>query len=179
MSGKDTIEMLVEGGKATPNATTAPKFSSYKLNPGEIFKQINDKTKDYAGMQVPVKVIIDKQTKAYEIEIGIPPTSSLIKKELGIKLAKIEVENKTTEGAPPPEQDKTKVKTSVGSLKMESIAKIAKIKKDSLLSKDFRSALKQVVGTANSLNGVMINDKRPKEVIKEIDEGKWDSLEKE
>ena len=60
---KETIELLIEGGKASPGPTTAPKFSALKINMGEIFKSVNEKTKDYSGMQVPVKVIIDKNTK--------------------------------------------------------------------------------------------------------------------
>lgn len=164
MPGKDTIEMLIEGGKAAPGANTAPKFSSYKLNPGDIFKQINERTKDYAGMQVPVKVVVDRQTKAYEIVIGVPPTASLIKKEAGVALAKVT------------EEDKAKGNTVLGSLTMEQCVKVAKIKLDSLLAKDLKNALKQVVGTANSISGVMVEGRRPKDMIKEIDDGKWDSL---
>ncbi len=164
MPGKDTLDMLVEGGKAAPNANTAPKFSAYKINPGDVFKQINDRTKEYAGMQVPVKVIIDKDTKAYEIVIGIPPTGSLVKKEAGIELAKIT------------EEDKAKGKTVLGDMKMEQALKVAKIKAGSLLAKDLKKALKMVVGTANSVNGMTVEGKRPKDVEKEIDEGKWDHL---
>lgn len=161
---KETIDMLIEGGKAAPNAATAPKFSAYKLDVNKIFKEINDKTKDYAKMQVPVKIIVDKDTKDYEIVIGIPPTSSLIKKEAGIELAKIT------------EEDKTKGKTVSGNLTMDQVVKIARMKKDALLAKSFKDAVKQIVGAANSLNGIMVENKRPKEIIKEIDEGKWDSL---
>lgn len=164
MAEKETIELLIEGGKAAPAPTTAPKLSAYKLNIGEIFKQINEKTKEYAGMKVPVKIIIDKKTKEYEMKVGTPPVSSLIKKELGIDVAKIT------------EEEKTAGKTSVGDLKMEKILKIAKLKMEDLLAKDLRAAVKQVVGTANSLTGVLIENKRPKEIIKEIDEGKWDHL---
>jgi len=164
MGRQETIDLLVEGGKAAPGPTTAPKLSMYKLNIGEIFKEINDKTKDYAGMSVPVKLKIDTETKSYEISVGTPPISSMIKKELGIELAKIT------------DEEKAKGKTSVGNLKFDSVVKIAKIKKDSMLAKDLKTAVKQVVGTANSLTGVLIENKRPKELIKEIDEGKFDSL---
>jgi len=164
MTEKEIIELLIEGGKASPGPTTAPKLSVYKLNTGEIFKQINERTKDYSGMKVPVKIIIDKKTKGYEIKVGTPPVSSLIKKELGIEVAKIT------------EEEKTAGKTSVGDLKMEKILKIAKLKMEDLLAKDLKSAVKLVIGTANSLTGVLIENKKPKEIIKEIDEGKWDHL---
>ncbi len=35
----------------------------------EVIKAINDKTKDFDGMKVPVTVIVDTDTKKYEIEI--------------------------------------------------------------------------------------------------------------
>jgi large subunit ribosomal protein L11 len=162
MSEKEIIEMLVEAGKATPGPTTAPRISAYKLNTGEIFKQINEKTKEYSGMKVPVKLIIDKKDHSYEIVIGTPPVSSLIKKELGIEKAKIT------------EEEKAAGKTTTGNLTFEQVVKIAKIKQEELLGKDFKAIVKQVVGAANSLTGVQIEGKRPKEIIKEIDEGKWD-----
>ena len=164
MAEKEIIELLVEGGKASAGPSTGPKLSMYKINVQEIFKKINDKTKEYSGMQVPVKILIDKKTKEYEITVGLPPVSSLIKKELGIQAAKIT------------EEEKTAGKTTVGNLTMDQCVKIARMKMESLLAKDLKAAVKQVVGSANSLTGVMVEGKRPKEIIKEIDEGKWDSL---
>lgn len=83
--GKETIDLLVEGGKAAPGPATAPKLSQYKLNIGDVFKEINEKTKEYDGMSVPVKLIIDKKTKEFSVKVGTPPVSSLVKKELGLK----------------------------------------------------------------------------------------------
>lgn len=90
--------------------------------------------------------------------------SSLIKKELGIEVAKIS------------EEDKTAGKTSVGNLTMKQVVKIAQAKKDLLSANNLKGAVKQILGTANSMTGVLVENKRPKEVIKEVDEGKWDSL---
>lgn len=164
MTEKETIDMLIEGGKASPGPTTVPKLSVYKLNVGEVFKKINEKTKEYGGMKVPVKLIIDKKTKEYEIKVGIPTVSSLIKKELGIEVVKIT------------EEEKTAGKTATGNLSMDQVVKIAKMKLEDLLAKDLKAAVKQVVGAANSLTGVQIEGKRPKEIIKEIDECKWDNI---
>jgi len=163
MGRTEVIDLLVEGGKAAPGPATAPKLSMYKLNIGEIFKEINDKTKDYAGMQVPVKLKIDTEVKSYEISVGTPPVASLLKKEIGVELAKIT------------DEEKAKGKTSVGSLSFDQVVKVAKMKKDSMLAKDLKTAVKQIVGTANSMTGVLIEGKRPKELINEIDEGKFDS----
>jgi large subunit ribosomal protein L11 len=164
MGRKEIIDLMVEGGKASPGPTSAPRLSAMKVNIQQIFSQINEKTKEYVGMQVPVKIEIDTETKAFEIKVGIPPMSSLIIKEMGIEVAKIT------------EEDKTKGVTSVGNLNFDQVLKIAKIKQSHLLSKNLKSAVKVVLGTANSMTGVLVENKRPKEVIKEVDEGKYDNL---
>ena len=160
----EKVNLLVEGGNAKPDATSGPKLSMLKLNVSQIFKEINEKTKDYAGLQVPVTIEVDTETKEYKIKVGIPPTSSLIKKELGIEKAKIS------------EEDKQKGVTSVGNLKFEQVVKIAKMKIDSLETKDLKKAVKQVVGTCVSMQGILIEGKSPKDILKEIDEGKWDKF---
>jgi large subunit ribosomal protein L11 len=162
MSDKEIIDALVEGGKATPGAALAPRLSALKVNIQEVFKKINEKTKDYSGMKVPVKIIIDKKTKEIEISVGTPPTASLIKKELGVETVKIT------------EEEKTAGKTSVGNINFDQVVRIAKMKQETLYAKDLKAAVKQVVGTAASMP-VLIENKKPKEVMKEIEEGKFDS----
>ena len=90
--------------------------------------------------------------------------TDLIKKELGLEKAKIT------------EEDKTKGVTSIANITMEQVVKFAKDRKELLSSKDFKSCVKQVVGTISSMQGITIEEKTPKEIIQEIDEGKWDSL---
>lgn len=164
MSGKEKLELLVEGGKASPDPNSAQKLGAYKMNIGDVFKKVNEKTSVYKGMQVPVKVIIDKDTKDFDVEVGIPPVSSMIKKEAGVELAKIT------------EEDKTSGKTVLGSVSMEQCVKIAKMKIDGMLVKDLKNAVKQVIGTAVSMQGIQVEKKSPKEALKEIEDGKWDSL---
>ncbi|MEM5766367.1 MAG: 50S ribosomal protein L11 [Candidatus Aenigmatarchaeota archaeon] len=168
MSEKEVIKLLVEGGKASPGPTTAPKLSSYKINIGEVFKQINEKTKEYSGIQVPVKLIIDKKTKEYSIEVGLPPVSSLIKKELGI------VKEGKKESTTPAESEK-KETGPIGNLSMEQCVKIAKMKIENMQVKDLKTAVKVVLGTVVSMP-VTVEGKKAKEVLKEVEEGKYDNL---
>ncbi len=86
-------------------------------------------------------------------------TVKLIKKEFSIDVAKIT------------EEDKAKGKTSVADVKMDKVIKIAKERGDSLSAKDLKGAVKIILGTLNSMNGVLINGKKPSEIIREIDEG--------
>jgi large subunit ribosomal protein L11 len=162
MSDVEVIELLVEGGKAAPGPSTAPKLSALKLNVGEIFAKINQLTKQFEGMDVPVKIIVDKQTRKYEIEVGLPPTSSLLKKEAGIDVAKITKE------------DKEKGKKWVGNISFEKVLKVAKLKEKELEGKDLKAKVKQVLGTCLSLH-LLVDNKDPRDVIKEIDKGIYDN----
>ncbi|MCR4369244.1 MAG: 50S ribosomal protein L11, partial [archaeon] len=74
------ISALIEGGKATAGAPLGPALGPLGVNIGEIVAKINEKTKSYAGMKVPVTIEVDSK-KHYEITVGSPPTSALITKE--------------------------------------------------------------------------------------------------
>jgi len=216
---KETLELLVEGGKAAPGPTSAPKLSEYKLNIGEVFAKINEKTKEYAGMSVPVKLIIDKKTKEYKIKVGTPPVSSLIKKELELKQIgtqespeepeevapekteeggetaeaektekteekeeKKEAEEKDKEEAESEEKPEEKVPKKkekivieiVGNLTIDQIIRITKMKRDDLLAKTMKKAVKEVVASVVSMP-LTVEGKNPKEVLKDIDNGKYDT----
>jgi len=161
-----TIKALVEGGKAKPAPPLGPQLSAMKLDVKKVIAVINEKTKDFAGIQVPVEIKINPDTKEFEIEIGTPPVSSLIKKELKVeKLAKTPF--KVIEKEDGVKEEFTE------SLTFDQVVKIAKVKMDDLKTNDFKKAVKQVVATCVSC-GVYVEDKTPKEIIKEIDEGKWD-----
>ena len=204
--GKKTVSALVDGGKATPAPPLGPSLSVFKVNIGKIIQDINEKTKEYEGMKVPVNIIIDDETKEYEIEIGTPPVSSLIRKELGLK--KIAEEKKEEEAEPveevkeeeePEEKERPKFKGKeeektepveevkeevvevkkeralVGNLTIDQAIKITKMKRGKLLAKDNKKALKEIVSSCVSMP-ITVEGKSPKEVIKEIDEGKYDEL---
>lgn len=180
---KRVIQALVEGGKATPAPPLGPALSVYKVNIGKIIQEINEKTKEYEGMKVPIKIIIDDETKEYEIKVGVPPVSSLIAKELGLKKIAPEKEEEEKEAEEEKEEEKKKVtkkkeekkeRIIVGNLTMEQVIKITKLKRESLLAKDMKKAVKEVVSSVVSMP-LTIEGKNPKDILKEIDEGKWNN----
>ena len=174
---KEVIEMLVEGGNAKPGPATAPRFSQLKINVGEVFNKINQETREYKGMNVPVKVIVDTDTKEYTIKVGVPPVSSLIKKELGLEKIGSSGSKKDAKGEKKEKTEKaemSKERKIVGNLTIEQCIKIAKMKQSSLLSKNLKSAVKEIVGSCVSIP-ITIEGKSPKQVLKEIDEGLYDS----
>jgi len=154
---KETIEQLVEGGKATAAPPLGPALGPMGINIGEVVKAINDKTAGFKGMQVPVKIIVDRETKKFEIKVGTPPASSLIKKE-----AKLE------KGSANPKADK------VADLLIEQIIKIAKMKESDLLGRTLKQRIKEIIGTCNSM-GVMVEGVPAAEAIKLVNEGKFDA----
>lgn len=153
---KETVEILIEGGKATPGPPLGPAIGPLGINMMQVVEQINEKTSDFDGMKVPVKVIVDVGTKAFEIEVGTPPTTALIKDELNIE-----------KGSQDPGLDK------VADLSIEQALKVARMKFSALLSNDYKMATKEVVGTCVSM-GLTVEGKDPKTVQKEIDEGIYD-----
>jgi len=83
--GEQKVSALVTGGAASAGPPLGPSLGPLGVNIMEVIKAINDKTKDFEGMKVPVTVVVDSETKKYEIEIGIPSSASLIMKEAGIQ----------------------------------------------------------------------------------------------
>ena len=75
------VDVMVEGGKATPAPPLGPALAPLGVNIGAIVEEINKKTSSFKGMQVPVTVNVNDD-KSFEIKVGIPPVSALIKKEL-------------------------------------------------------------------------------------------------
>ncbi len=153
---KEKIDALIEGGKASAAPPLGPALGPMGVNISEVVSAINEKTKEFQGMKVPVKVIIDTDTKEFEIEVGTPPVSQLIKKELGLK-----------KGSGIPNKDK------VGNLAIEQVIKVAKMKKDSMFVNDLKAAVKTVVGAANSM-GLLIEGKTAVEINKDINSGRYD-----
>ena len=152
----ETVEILIDGGKATPGPPLGPAIGPLGINMMQVVEQINQKTADFDGMKVPVKIIVDIGTKKFEIKVGTPPTTALIMDELKIE-----------KGSQDPGQDK------VADLKVEQALKIAKMKFDALLSNDYKNAAKEVIGTCVSM-GITVEGKDPREVQREIDQGMYD-----
>ena len=153
-----TVGILIEGGSATPGPPLGPALGPFGINMMQVVEEINNKSADFAGMKVPVKVSIDRDTKEFEIEIGTPPTTSLIMEELGIEKASHE-----------PGAD------IVADLPIDKALKIARMKFDSLLANDYKAGVKEVMGTCVSM-GLSVDGKDPREAQKDVDAGKYDDV---
>lgn len=151
----EVVEVLVSGGKATAGPPIGPALGPLGINVKAVVDEINRRTAEFNGMQVPVKVIVDEK-KQFTITVGVPPTTALIKKEAGIE-----------KGSSQPNSQ------VVGDLPLEAAVRIARMKMNDMLSYDLKSAVKEVIGTCVSM-GVTIEGRRPKEILQAIDAGEYD-----
>jgi large subunit ribosomal protein L11 len=149
------VEALVPGGKASAGPPLGPALGPLGVNVAQVVTKINELTKDLNGMQVPVKVIVKSRTE-FEIEVGTPPTSALILKELGIEKG-------------------TGDKTAIGDITMDQVVRIANIKRKNLLSKNLKNAAREIIGTAGSL-GVTIEGLSSKDAQAAVLSGKYDEI---
>ena len=152
-----SVEVLIEGGKATAAPPLGPAMGPLGVNIGAVVADINKKTADYKGMQVPVKVTVDSETKEYSISIGTPPASALIKKEAGVD-----------KGSGKPDKE------LVADLKIEQVIKIAKMKEDALSGKTLKDKVKEIIGSCRSM-GVKVEEVSAEKALVMVNDGKFDA----
>lgn len=149
------IKILAEGGSMKPGPALSQQLGPAGINIGQVINQINESTQLFKGLTVPITIDVDAATKKFTITVSSPPVSELLKKELG--LAKGSGEQK---------------KSYASNASIEQIISVAKQKYPNMLAKDFKSAVKTVVGTCTSL-GVLVENYPASEVGRQIDEGKF------
>ena len=158
MSEKKIVNALVSGGEASAGPPLGPALGPLGINILQVVNTINEKTKDFPGMKVPVKVEVDPETKKFSVEVGVPPTAALIFKESGIN------KGSGTAGT-----------NFVGNVSMQSIVKISKMKLDVSYAPDVKSIAKEIIGSCLSL-GIKVEDKVAKDLFADVSAGKYDAL---
>ena len=151
----EVVEVLVPGGKATAGPPLGPALGPLGINVKAVVDEINNKTREFNGMQVPVKVQVDDK-KNFTISVGVPPAAALVISECGLE-----------KGSGEPNTNK------VGDLPFEAAVRIARMKLDDMLAYDVKNAVKEVVGTCVSV-GVTVDGKNPKDMFALIDAGEYD-----
>src|SRR3990167_3698085 len=150
------IKVLTEGGSIKPGPALSQKVGPAGINMGQVISKINEATKSFAGLKVPVELDIDTAAKTFSVKVFSPPVSELLKKELKIDKG-----------------SNAQKKIRVANASIEQIISVAKTKMPNMLSKNLKSAVKSVVGTCISL-GTLIENKSAKEIIEDINAGIYD-----
>ena len=152
----NVVEVLIEGGKANPGPPLGPALGPLGVNIKGIADSVNERTKAYEGMVVPVKITIDGDK--VDITVGVPPTAALIKKEIGLEKAQTD---STTD--------------PVGDISMEQLKAVAEKKRAGILASSLKKAVKELVGTCVSMR-LNVEGKSAKEIQNEIDAGVYDEM---
>jgi large subunit ribosomal protein L11 len=142
------VSILVEGGKAAAGATLGSALGPLGVNVGQVVAKINEETKQFGGMRVPVIIRVDPNTRAFTLVVGRPPVAALLLKEA-----------KKEKGSGKP---KTEV---VGDVPLAAVQRIAEAKGDDLEGRSMDEKMNQVIGTCVSL-GLTVGGEDPRSVLK-------------
>ncbi len=143
----DEVSVLVEGGKASAGPPLGPALGPLGVNVGQVVAKINEETKQFAGMRVPVVVKVDAATRAFTLVVGRPPVAALLLKEAG------------------KEKGSGKPKTeTIGDVKLDAVRRIAEAKGDDLFGRTVEEKMNQVIGTCVSL-GLTVGGEDPRTVL--------------
>jgi len=140
-----------------PGPAVAQQLGPMGVNMGKVISDVNEATKEFKGMKVPVELDVDEKTKDFTIHTSSPPTSELLKNELGLEKG----------------SDKH-AEVKVGNASIEDMIKIAKIKLPNMLDRDMKAAVKSVLGTSASV-GILVENENPNNLIQAVNDGKFDS----
>lgn len=144
----DEVSVLVEGGKAAAGATLGAALGPLGVNVGQVVQKINEQTKVFAGMRVPVVVKVDPATRSFTLVVGKPPVAAMLLREAG------------------KEKGSGKPKTEpVGDVTLAAVRKVADAKESDLFGASVEERMNQVIGTCVSL-GLTVDGEDPRAVLK-------------
>lgn len=157
MGKKQTVEALVSGGAATAGPPIGPALGPLGVNVLAVINEINELTEDFKGLKVPVKIIVDLETKDFEVEVGVPTASALILKEAGVE-----------KGSSNPGSE------FVGNISLDQLLRIARIIGQKTYVPDIKKAVLQALGTCVSM-GITVEGEDPRGVTLKVRNGEYDS----
>ncbi|MGA8275328.1 MAG: 50S ribosomal protein L11 [Thermoplasmata archaeon] len=143
------VSVLVEGGKAAAGATLGSALGPLGVNVGQVVAKINEETKQFAGMRVPVIIRVDPNTRAFTLVVGRPPVAALLLKEA-----------KKEKGSGKPKTE------TVGDVTLDAVRRIAEAKGEDLHGRSKEEQANQVIGTCVSL-GLTVDGQDPRLLLKE------------
>ena len=133
------IKLQIPAGKASATPPVGPALGQHGVNIMAFIKEFNEKTKNDAGLIIPV-VITVYADRSFTFVTNTPPAAVLIKKACGIE---------SGSGVPN--------KTKVAKITKAQIKEIAEKKMPDLNANDVEAAMSMIAGTARSM-GVTVED---------------------
>ena len=142
------VSVLVEGGKAAAGATLGSALGPLGVNVGQVVAKINEETRQFAGMRVPVIIRVDPATRSFTLVVGRPPVAALLLKEA-----------KKEKGSGKPKGE------VIGDVSLAAVTRIAEAKGDDMHGRSIEEKINQVIGTCVSL-GLTVGGEDPRTVLK-------------
>jgi len=133
------IKRQIPAGQANPAPPVGPALGQQGVNIMGFCKEFNARTKDQAGLVIPV-VITVYQDKSFTFITKSPPAAVLLKKAAGI-----------ASGSKMPNKEK------VGKVTSDQVMEIVKTKFQDLNARNEDAAFNIIAGTARSM-GIEIKD---------------------
>ena len=127
------IKLQINAGMANPAPPVGPALGQHGVNIMEFCKAYNAATESQRGNVIPV-VISVYEDRSFDFKLKSPPASKLLLKAASV-----------AKGSGEPHKDK------VGSVTMDQLREIAKVKQEDLNSNDVEAAAKIIAGTARSM----------------------------
>jgi large subunit ribosomal protein L11 len=139
MSKKITgqIRLQLPAGAANPAPPVGPALGAQGVNIMMFCKEFNARTKEQAGLILPVVITVFAD-KSFTFILKSPPASVLLKKAAGI-----------ASGSKEPNKDK------VGKVTKKQLLEIAQLKMKDLNTPDMEAAARMIAGTARSM-GIVV-----------------------
>ena len=133
------IKLQIPAGKATPAPPVGPALGQHGINISAFTKEFNERTKNDAGLIIPV-VISGYAVRSFAFITKTPPAAVRIKKACNREKAS---------GVP----NKEKVAT----ISKEDVRKIAETKMRDLNAASIEAAMSMIAGTARSM-GILVGE---------------------
>ncbi|HTW39436.1 MAG TPA: 50S ribosomal protein L11 [Thermoplasmata archaeon] len=144
----DEVSVLVEGGKAAAGAQLGSALGPLGVNVGQVVAQINQETKQFAGMRVPVVVKVNPSNRTFTLVVGRPPVAAMLLKEA-----------KKEKGSGKPKTE------TVGDVSLDAVKRIAEAKGEDMHGRSVEEKINQVIGTCVSL-GLTVGGEDPRALLK-------------
>ncbi|MBZ4688698.1 MAG: large subunit ribosomal protein [Clostridia bacterium] len=127
------IKLQVPAGKANPAPPVGPALGQHGVNIMAFCKEFNEKTKNQAGMIIPVEITV-YEDRSFTFITKTPPAAVLLKKAAGIETASGE-----------PNRNK------VAKISKDKVREIAELKMPDLNAASVEAAMRMIEGTARSM----------------------------
>jgi large subunit ribosomal protein L11 len=130
---KAKIKLQCPAGQATPAPPVGPALGQHGVNIGQFVKQFNDRTREQAGLVIPVEISVFSD-RTFTFICKSPPAAVLLKKAAQV-----------AKGSAVPNRDK------VGTVTKAQCLEIVKTKFEDLNAFDEEAAFMMIAGTARSM----------------------------